>query len=601
MPKVKQYSENMKKGIIPFCLAVLAVYGLRFEVTADGFALLNTQSFDWLLLFLFVFLLFRKIFAETDRKRFRCALGFGIVIGLCSFFGINYEKKESFLWILRSNRDILTALLLLLGKVILYTGAGYGLITLISSSKKSAGSVTEKTNRKRLFGVWFLLLLVYIPWYLYCYPGILTYDSGDQISWAINGIKTDFHPYILTLLIKGILRLCGLFNNSLQFGTGVLTFLQMLVMTFLFALTYERIARFSSSVWVRAAVLLWYLVYPVHILFSFTLWKDILFGGAVLLVTDQLALLLMDENAFRKNAIHSILLFIGLIAMPFTRHNGFYVLLILVPVLIRVSHGYRKMMCFIGCGAIAVYLIWKSICLPMMGVPKQNPADSLSVPLQQIGRTMRNHHEEMEAEELENITKWFKQAEFWETYSEILADPMKLAFDSAAYQSDQAAFWRVWAELGKKYPLDYLEAMLHNSYGYWFPETSYWITADGVIIHPPLSEEIKSEPMLRNVILDKLYNWYKYHKYRQFPVIALLFTPGSAFWVWCFCLFYAFYTDKRKLTVLLPGFLVWGTLIIGSPVYCEFRYIYCLFTSIPIVLVTVFSGMEKKNDLIEEE
>jgi hypothetical protein len=53
---------------------------------------------------------------------------------------------------------------------------------------------------------------------------------------------------------------------------------------------------------------------------------------------------------------------------------------------------------------------------------------------------------------------------------------------------------------------------------------------------------------------------------------------------------------KSVLLVYLPVFGVYLTLLIATPVYSEFRYIYSLFTSLPMFCIVPFLDIRKNTE-----
>ena len=72
----------------------------------------------------------------------------------------------------------------------------------------------------------------------------------------------------------------------------------------------------------------------------------------------------------------------------------------------------------------------------------------------------------------------------------------------------------------------------------------------------------------------------------------MLFSVGFIFWVIIVCLGYKIYKKEYKyILVYLPIGILWLTLI-ASPVFCEFRYAYPLFTTLPLLISLNFTKKE---------
>ena len=58
----------------------------------------------------------------------------------------------------------------------------------------------------------------------------------------------------------------------------------------------------------------------------------------------------------------------------------------------------------------------------------------------------------------------------WEDYNPILSDPVKFNFNNEYFSENKSEFISIWLKLFVKYPKDYIEAFISNSYGYYYPE-----------------------------------------------------------------------------------------------------------------------------------
>ena len=81
---------------------------------------------------------------------------------------------------------------------------------------------------------------------------------------------------------------------------------------------------------------------------------------------------------------------------------------------------------------------------------------------------------------------------------------------------------------------------------------------------------------------------------------------GDSQFHWLFRLASEFCTavvcDSEKEAVLaLPALMVVATLLIGTPVFCEMRYAYSVFTTLPLVMtVAVYDISDNRNEGQEE-
>ena len=99
---------------------------------------------------------------------------------------------------------------------------------------------------------------------------------------------------------------------------------------------------------------------------------------------------------------------------------------------------------------------------------------------------------------------------------------------------------------------------------------------------------LTSTPLIEGKLVEKIDAQIEN---RSIPILAMAFSIGFTFWLIMVSLFYMIYQKKYAyLLVYLPVLLLWLTTL-ASPVFCEFRYVYGLFTSVPFL----FSMMFQKN------
>ena len=536
-------------------ISYIAVRGFRFDFGAKVLVSLNLESFTWLLLFLFFLWFFNKSLNYSNKRLKACAITFGLIIACFQVVGRSLERMTGIAWIGQDKNMLINFLNILYGYFSFYYA--FAFLTFSFLEKKSLEQVrkpVKKIQMKYVFLVWIALLICYIPWYLYFFPGILTYDSGAQVADAlsVNSIS-DHNPAFVTLLIRAVLLPMMKLTNSIVISVGVCTGLQMLIVTFIFALCFVRICGYIQNSMLRTGIFIWFALHPINNIYSFTMWKDILFSVCVLGFTIILDSCTEDENTFFQSRRSVFLLFLTLVLLPLLRHNGIIITAAMILILPLRFKDHRKKLLLITCSAMAIFGIWKMILLPAMGARKSPAYELLNVPLQQISRVLYNHNHDISPWLLDDIRAYFDDPEFYNDYMEKIADPIKGHFRNNVYEEDPGKFFSLWRQLGKLYPVEYLEAFLHNNYGYWFPETTWWITGRGVIINIPI-EGLKQSPIVQLRIIDKIYDWYINGKYLKVPILPLLFKPGAYWWVWVYCGIYAFYANRRKFVLFSPDF-----------------------------------------------
>ena len=153
----------------------------------------------------------------------------------------------------------------------------------------------------------------------------------------------------------------------------------------------------------------------------------------------------------------------------------------------------------------------------------------------------------------------------------------------------------MWITLFFKYPKTSIEAFLCNSYGYYYPESIHWVVGREVVksdLDTFKSLDMESDSLVNLRIVEKVDSFIDR---RNLAINSMLFSIGFNFWIVLSMFTYTLYKKKYKLSIIyIPILVLWLTCL-ASPVYGEFRYIYSMFTCMPILIGIHF--IDNKNSL----
>ena len=367
--------------ILSIVLSILAIHGFRFEITDNYIKLNDTYTFYWILLLLFITGTLYRVFCEKNKRLMGCSALFSFIISTFSVIGASIARMRRISWIWESRNYLINFLNLYYAQFILYFCIGYlafRWLKKISCTRKNSENPVFSFTRVLLW--WGILTLFFLPWYLHLYPGVLTRDSGDQIYDAITtGSLSDHHSAFLTLVMRGILLPIRQASGSLQLSVGICVLLQMLIITFVFAFSYEWIRLYLQNRALRAIAFLYYALHPIHPIYSITLWKDILFSACFLALILCLDALNRDEAAFFSSRKKKTALFLIMLLLPLMRHNGIAVTLVTGLFLFFSCRSFRLQITGICIGVLLLFGIWEYLAMPALNVAKIAPAHTFSI------------------------------------------------------------------------------------------------------------------------------------------------------------------------------------------------------------------------------
>jgi len=444
-------------------------------------------------------------------------------------------------------------------------------------------TVNIDCKKTKLFIYWGIIFICWIPYYLNYFPGLTTSDSMLQIYQSLGIVDfTAHHPIIHTAFI-GIFMNIGKMINNYTVGVALYTLAQMLLMSFIFALAIYVMKKRELPRLCIVIALVFYAIYPVNALFSLMMWKDIIFAGIMLIYTIINCSLINDPDKFMKNNRRVFLYTIIMIVLMFFRNNGLYVIILTLPFALFFLKKYWKKIILMFLIAILSYYTVNLAVMSVFNIKKGEIREALSIPMQQMARVVTYHKDELSEEQLSNIKKYIKADNIEELYNPVISDPIKNHFDSNNFSNNKLDFIKLWLSLFKKYPTDYIESFICNSYGYYYPEAQHWVANRTMEKDDILN--LKNKPLVEIRAVRKIDSLIEK---RDIPIISMFFSIGFMFWLIIIALVYNIYNKCYKnILIYIPVIMLWLTTL-ASPVFCEFRYVYSIVTCLPVLTMMIF-------------
>lgn len=450
----------------------------------------------------------------------------------------------------------------------------------------------EKPSSGKMFGLCYLVMILFwLPAWLAHAPAFMSSDTIDQIQQAL-GIReiSNHHPAIHTLLLRGLYKLTRLFGvRDINISFAVIGLLQLLAMAAVCAGAVAYVYRWKRSKGALFLMMAFYGLVAYNAYYSITLWKDILHAGitVLLLMVVHAALTEPDGKNRRK-----LLVAVGVVGVLFClfRSNATYALFgwcIFLLLLVKKSWTEKKAVFLTVIGALALSMLIKGPVYSSMGFAKPVFTESLSIPLQQVACVVANNRE-LSEEETEMINRIAGIDGIRESYVDYISDPIKSLIAMCGQrdylEAYKGEYLKLWFSLGIKYPKDYLFAWINQTKGYWYPNTSYWVYF-GTIMQNDLG--LSGLGIVPSEVTAGVDKWVE--RYKEIPLYGSLWNLGVYSWTMILLGIYALYKKRweQALLVALP-LCLWGTLLISTPVYAEFRYLYAVILSTPLLTGLIY-------------
>lgn len=435
------------------------------------------------------------------------------------------------------------------------------------------------------------LFLCWIPVFLAVYPGFFAYDATDELQEVLSGSYVTRHPLLHVLLlgktVAGIERLTGSYN----FGIAAYVLAQMAAMAFLLSWVLESLKELGAGKLLRRFGFFFFALFPVIPMYVLCTSKDIWYTAGMLGVLVLLCKMEKDKDAFGGRAGNWAGMGAALFVMAVFRNNGFYVFLVMIPILLALA-GKKclKKMAVTVVLVLAVYFGTNGILEAALKPVSTDVQETLTVPIQQLARTWKYSPELFEAKDREALFEILPE-EVLARYNPKLSDLVKIDFGTQAYLESPGRYRALWLRIGVKAPLTYINAWLMTSYGFWYPFTVIDVYNGSRYYTESSYFSCETEPPgWRHSFLKPLEKVYEEISWgstvHRIPVLSWLFSPGFLCWVYVLAgLFLAASGRWQRLAVLAPVFLNWMTVLLG-PTYLV-RYVLIFWFALPVLLFTM--------------
>lgn len=443
-----------------------------------------------------------------------------------------------------------------------------------------------------------VLLASWLPCLLIYYPGSVSPDSLACIVRAIGraGLSNQ-QPVFYILLMEPFLRFGLAIGKSLNFGTALFLLFQAAAMAVMLGYLPGWLVKQGCPLWTAVLAMAYFTLNPVFPMYAVTMWKDVLFGGLIMLYALNLFDTVRSGGETLKTA-GGMAWFLALnVLIAFMRNNGYYIIFVTLIVLAIVYRREWKRFAPAFLAVLTAVPIIQGPVYDACGVAQSPFAESVGIPLQQIGYTV-THDGTVTPEQRDFLDQLMPLDEMKTAYTPLSSNGIKFHkdFNNAFLEKHKTEFLKVWAGMLAPNLKNYLKAYFLETVGFWHVGTSNWVLYYG--IGPGYGAQ---KAGLSQTNLTKLLDTARLEKNRtriaaafnslqiHIPILRGLVNIGFLFWATVFAAFLMLIRRKGKyLLAFLPLLILWGTLMAATPTFCEFRYMFSFAVCLPASLFLPF-------------
>lgn len=609
------------KRVLVYCVCVfLCTCAASCEV--DDSAIVHVLPNSMLAIGMLVtsLILFRQVLFGGNPGLQPVAMVVSIIFGLFTVLGMQldaYQHTLELAGLSIGTKEIASPVVCYAAMLIAFVGYSlfyYAAVSLlfeklIHIKLKSDGPRTTILKRPISFPVCVtVLLLAWLPYIIYFFPGMPSSDTSRQIAqlFGTNGLTLDTHfPFMTSALFGGLYRLGCEFDPSGYLGIFLMTGTQAAFGAFVFSSVVVWLDRLGADRKLVIGALAFFALFPLVPVYTVKIEKDTLHAELLVLLALQIILLFKLKRDGKNAPWLATPLAIGIVCLlvSLTRNNGIFLAVAALAVTAILARR-KTLWAALGC-TVTAFCIWQIVLLPLFGVSDEGPREALSMPAQIVSSHVQDDlplREQDEAALLETCENLYE--EMGEFYNPVYADHVKarLEIDSA---DDMSKFLEAVIHVSAQQPLHALSAALATAYGAWYP-FCYGTYHDED--HPFLNSA--DEPRWANI------QWFDstedipimeqntrigrmaLHGLHSVPVLSVLYTPGFYLWFAILIAGFSLYCKKdRRLTMsVLAMFFLLSLVMVFGPC-SSLRYSLPYVFSLPILIYLLLNCIQARSDI----
>ena len=231
-----------------------------------------------------------------------------------------------------------------------------------------AGSATPSTSRsnRNMHWLWYSLPMI-AGWalvLLVLFPGLLSQDSITHWKQMATGDYNSLHSVLYTLCIWLLTRL--------WYSPAIVFIVQILALSLTFAWGLGILEKAGAPRWSLWMLSLLFTVFLPNALYVNTLWKDIPYSILILWLSISLTRLALQNSSRSISWLQSVSIGVALSALLLFRHNGLFVVMIVILLLFLIVWRDWQKPLVTACTFLLLTVLFNSPVSSALGVENYN-------------------------------------------------------------------------------------------------------------------------------------------------------------------------------------------------------------------------------------
>ena len=576
----------------------------------------NVNQITLLILTFIFYKLFDSFYLTKQKEKNILFKILSLLLSFFMLFGYSFKTAGNTSLIFSSAFAVILSIIVFIGFYLVFNA----IINKIYIFIKNKNFKYKETNNKVINFIFekhsFIMpiAIMLVAWSLVIisfYPTILSPDPANQIKQYFNiptryvdnvplvdpnVLITNDNPILHTFLLGSTTKLGMTLFNDAKTGMFIYSIIQISIFIFVLAYSINYLKKLKTPYYLRIIILLIYSLVPIYSFYAMTNVKDVIFSSLVLLYTIKLFDLVKNKNTGIYSIKNIIFLILLSLLITLTRNNGIYLIVLSFPFLLLVEKKQKIRLGLTIITPIALYIMFNSLLLPALHITPGNKREMLSIPFQQTARYITYYEKELTKKEIKIIDKVLDYKTLKQRYNPELSDKVKETFNNYATDKEIKSYFKVWTNGLKKHPDTYIEATMHNVYGYFYPgKTNTYVYSNynntkRLDDQPQFKYQYNKDLENIRFILSAWTNIFPY-----IPGLGLLVNIAFCVWIILILSTYLIKLNKAKYLIPLTPALSLILVCIASPANAYFRYALPYMISIPFFIAMFIYILNEKG------
>ena len=468
---------------------------------------------------------------------------------------------------------------------------------------------TQEPYKFHIFRWFCALIIVRSIYLLLLYPCVFDIDAAIGLRTFLDpDSSTCNHHPILVQSLQGLFFLIGKTMGYRSIGILLLSVFQIIVSSLIIVYGLCIVSKSCAGRKMIIALGLFFIIFPFYSFLSVFITKDGMFAYSFLFYIFTLYELYLSQGVCLRQSRFLILHILSILVLCLTRHQGIYLVVLEVPLLLYCYRVYWRRILVANLLPLTLFFLYSNVLLPYFNVEPAGKQEIYGTLFHQTANYLHQHPEDVSENERNAIFNILDRNSIIKDYTYNLTDGSKDCYkynpmstsrnepivfrhiDHFSEQTDLKDFRKAWWTMVLRHPFSFIQATLGVCCGFFYNNGDALVKMESYWNSVPFA-----------ITQDYIFGYYNkyewiYHiiarRFAKIPVFSWLFAIPYYIWFAIIAVSLLLYRkEERSIAIFLPLILSIALLVICP--YASGRYAFPIVTALPLLIFHLLSPNNK--------